>query len=129
MNAERRPVLLVDADADSRQVYRTILEFAGHRVVEAADGRHGLALALEHLPGVVVAEFNLPDGRSGEFIRRLKADPATTGSCVIVVSAQAFEPTRRMALEAGCWRFLPKPLEPRLLSAEIDHAMAGGSAD
>jgi CheY-like chemotaxis protein len=124
MNAERRPVLLVDAHADSRRVYRTILEFGGHRVLEAADGRSGLVLALEHVPGVVVTEFNLPDGRSGEFLRRLRSDPATAGICVIVVSAQAFDPTRRLALEAGCWRFLRKPLEPRLLAAEIDHAFA-----
>lgn len=113
-------VLLIDADADSRTVYRLVLEHSGYAVLAAEDGEDGVRLARERQPAVIITEFNVP-GIDGEMvIRTLRADEETKDVCIIVVTTRVFEEARVRAKAAGCTSFLTKPLEPKRLLREIE---------
>jgi CheY-like chemotaxis protein len=101
-------VLLVDDSADSRELYAEMLRKAGYRVLEAADGVEGLAMAFAELPALVVMDLWMPDLDGWEVTRRLKAD-ARTGEIPVVVLTGAGLGAQASAAEAGCDLFLVKP--------------------
>jgi CheY-like chemotaxis protein len=124
LDTERLPLIaLVEDDENTREVFRTILEHTGHRVVEAADGNAGDDLIREILPDVVLLDLGLPglDGRG--VVTQLKADPLTADVPIIVVTAAAEEDTRRWALHLGCNDFLEKPVELRALTRAVDRCL------
>jgi CheY-like chemotaxis protein len=121
---ERLPtVALVEDDENTREVFRTILEHTGHRVVEAGDGFAGVDLIRDEMPDVVLLDLGLPglDGRG--VVAKLKADPRTAAVPIIVVTAAAEEDTRRWALHLGCNDFLEKPVELRALTQAVDRCL------
>jgi DNA-binding response OmpR family regulator len=126
-DTERLPtVALVEDDENTREVFRTILEHTGHRVVEAEDGYAGVDLIRDEMPDLVLLDLGLPglDGRG--VVAELKADRRTAGVPIIVVTAEAGEDTRRWALHLGCSDFLEKPVELRALTQAVDRCL--GSA-
>ena len=62
-------ILVVDGDAVSRTVVRTLLEDAGHEVGEAQDGRDGLASMDRRVPDLVIAEVYMDRMEGIEFMR------------------------------------------------------------
>ena len=120
-------VVLVEDDESTRDVFRTILEHTGHRVVEAEDGNTGVSLIRETLPDVVLLDLGLPglDGRG--VVAELKADPRTANLPIIVVTAAAGEDTRHWALHQGCDDFLEKPVELRVLTQAVDRCVGGAA--
>ena len=116
-------VAIVEDDDCTRDVFRTILEHVGHRVVEASDGEDGLTMVRAEMPDLLLLDLGLPgmDGRT--LAARLKADPRTAGVPIIVVTAAAEEDTRRWALHLGCDDFLEKPVELRELTAAVDRCL------
>src|SRR5688572_28430853 len=116
-------VAIVEDDENTREVFRTILEHTGHRVLEAADGEKGLSLIREQMPDLLLLDLGLPgiDGRT--VATRLKADPRTAKVPIIVVTAAAEDDTRRWALHLGCSDFLEKPVELRTLTAAVDRCL------
>ena len=71
----------------------------------------GLAAVRARPPELLVLDLNLPDRHGLEVLAELKADSATAGIPVIVVSADATEATRHRAITAGAAAFLSKPIE------------------
>ena len=116
-------VAIVEDDECTREVFRTILEHVGHRVLEARDGEDGLIMVRAEMPDLLLLDLGLPgiDGRA--VATQLKADPRTSGLPIIVVTAAAEEDTRRWALHLGCDDFLEKPVELRELTAAVDRCL------
>jgi CheY-like chemotaxis protein len=80
-------VLIVDDSVKNAKLARDVLRFAGFRTLEAASGREGMALALEHHPDVILMDLRLPDLDGAEIARRLKEDERTAGIPVVAVTA------------------------------------------
>jgi signal transduction histidine kinase len=98
----------------------------GWRVVPAADGRRGLALAAEHAPDVVLLDLHLPDMHGAEVLRRLRADPRTAGAAVVVISADATPRAVETLTAAGADAFLAKPLDLRLFVRTVERLLRPG---
>lgn len=116
-------VLLVDDYQDAREMYAEFLRASGYRVVEAADGAEALVQAAALIPDLILMDFALPiiDGR--EATRRLKADPATSGIKVAILSGMPPE----VVGAAGADACVTKPCSPDALLAEIERLLAGRS--
>ncbi|HZQ49821.1 MAG TPA: response regulator [Candidatus Dormibacteraeota bacterium] len=85
-------ILVVDDDSATRLLVRSILEIAGHEVIEAPHGSAALDLiSPERLPDVVVTDLRMPilDGR--ELIAQLRSGPDTATIPIVVVSGNAAE--------------------------------------
>lgn len=114
-----RTVLVVDDDADIRELIGMMLEMRGCRVVEAADGRQALELAPQVHPAVILMDLSMPVLDGYEATRRLKAQPELCGIPVVAVSAHCDPQHRQMAMAAGCSECVGKPVDFRLLGELI----------
>lgn len=120
-----KTILIVEDHDDSRIIYRTALEHAGYRVLEARDAPSGLATALRQLPDLILMDISLPGMDGCEAAGRLKASPQTRHIPVIALTAHAMVADRERAMAAGCDDFLPKPAPPRLVIDEVARWLDG----
>ena len=111
----RLRLLLVEDNADTRQMLASALRLDGHEVREAADARTALALAAESTPDAALIDVGLPDLDGYELAQRLRARDATSQTALIAVTGYGQVEDRRRALEAGFDTHLTKPVAPEAL--------------
>ena len=118
-----RTILLVEDDCDSREVYSSVLRYAGFSVLEATHGREGIELARVRRPDVIVMDLALPQVDGWQATETLKSDPATAAIPVIAITVHAQDFYRGRAQAAGCDSFLAKPCSPTRLLGEITRVL------
>jgi CheY-like chemotaxis protein len=122
-------VLIVDDDPSIRKLVATTLEdVAGFELVEAADGDEALALAREEAPAIVLLDIDMPGIDGFEACRRLRAQPQTADTTVVMLTAAADEEAERAAEEAGADLFITKPFSPLELLRLVDDLGQGAGA-
>ena len=116
--------LVVDDDADARDLVRQALERAGWTVDEAADGRQGLDRVAARRPDVILLDLTMPVMDGFEFARLLREDPAMPPIPIVVVTARELSQAERDLLDGHVQRVLEKGRQGRdALLVEIDRAM------
>jgi chemosensory pili system protein ChpA (sensor histidine kinase/response regulator) len=113
-------VLVVEDDLALRDLYRTALKAAGHRVIIASDGMGALGLIELERPGVVVLDLDLPLVNGWDVFRDLRSRPATAKLPVIVVSGHDLDGIKPQELAS----FLPKPVDPSVVVDAVDRALS-----
>ena len=115
MNAQDH-ILIVDDDAEIRNLLRTYFENNGYRVSVAADGkglRHAMSIAQ---PDLVILDLMLPGEDGFALCRDLRARSDVP---VIMLTARGEETDRIVGLELGADDYLAKPFNPRELLARV----------
>ena len=116
----RRSRILVADDTDSiRALYRKLLATDGHEVIDVGDGEAALAAVQKHHPDVVLLDVTMPQLDGLEVCRRLKSDPATRLTPVVLVTGLSDLQDRIKGIEAGADEFLSKPVHPLELRARV----------
>jgi CheY-like chemotaxis protein len=82
-------ILVVDDEPDQRFLLRRIFERAGHEVTDVGDGAAALRAVRESPPDLVVTDMMMPVMDGPEFIRCLRAEPATAGIPILAASGDA----------------------------------------
>lgn len=121
MTANPTLILNVDDNDGARYAKTRILQSAGFRVVEAANGTDALAIVARDEPALVLLDVKLPDINGLEVCRRIKADPAT--ACVLVLQTSAALTGRDdkiRGLEGGADNYLAAPIEADELIANVN---------
>jgi len=121
-------VLIVDDFADGREMVEEYLTFRGLSVMTAADGAQALRLALLRPPAVVLMDLTMSGVDGWEATRRLKADPRTTDTIVIALTAHALVHDKGRALEAGADAFVAKPFDLSTLGDAVISILDEGRA-
>jgi two-component system, cell cycle response regulator DivK len=104
-------ILIIEDDADTRDLLRFTLEPAGHRVLEAATADEGLALACAAGPDVILMDVSIPGAVDGiGLTRRLRADPAFDRTAIVALTAHTMRGDRERTLAAGCDEYVGKPI-------------------
>ena len=112
-------ILIVEDEANIRQLLRYNLEKEGFQVMEAADGLQGLKTAQREKPDLVLLDLMLPGMDGLEVCRTLKGAPATSALPIIMLTAKAEEVDKIIGLELGADDYMTKPFSPRELTARI----------
>lgn len=117
-------ILLVEDEADTRELLRFVLEQAGATVTEAPDAAEGLRCAKQGNFGVLVSDIGMPDEDGYSLIKKIRALPPSQGGDIpaLALTAYARAEDRINALKAGFNVHVCKPVEPSeliLMVAEL----------
>ena len=121
--AAERPLdfLVVDDSAVMRAVITKLLRMSGlpvGHVHHASDGAKALAVLKEHTVDLVTVDVNMEGMTGDELVQRLRADAATEGQRVLIVSSERRE-ERTRGIEASGGGFLQKPFDAEVLRAAV----------
>jgi len=114
-------LLVVDDNADARDLYQSLLEEYGAEVTAVTSAREGIA-ALERLqPDVLVSDIGMPNEDGYALIRQVRALKSERASQVpaVALTAYAREEDQQAALLAGFQKYFAKPVEPTELVEAI----------
>lgn len=115
-----KTILVVDDDADSRAMVRTILEASGFVVEEAAGGRDAISLLTSLKPAVILLDIMMPEMNGYDVVVHLKQKVETQNIPIIMVSAKG-DPDDLITgyKDYGVEYYITKPFTTRQLLAGI----------
>ena len=124
-------ILMIEDNPDNRDLFQVYLEHVGHTVLTAGDAESGIRLARERLPDLILMDVGLPRMNGLQATRILKTDPATQHIQVVALTAHAMVSDEQEAIDAGCDRYISKPVLPRDLADAIAEQLgsSGGGGD
>jgi two-component system, OmpR family, KDP operon response regulator KdpE len=121
--AVKPTALVIDDELQIRRLLRVCLDANGYRVLEAAQGQEGIALAAQHRPDVVVLDLGLPDMDGIAVLKRLREWSQVP---VVVLSVRDREEDKVKALDNGADDYVTKPFGSGELLARLRVAMRHG---
>jgi signal transduction histidine kinase/ActR/RegA family two-component response regulator len=129
IRGERKILYIEDNLANLRLVEVVLARHPGVTFLPAMQGTIGLDLAREHRPDIVLLDLHLPDLQGDKVLIRLKAEPATRETPVVVLSADASPGQIRRLREAGAAAFLTKPIDVHELLDVVGRWLGTPEAD
>jgi CheY-like chemotaxis protein len=121
--APRPTILIVDADPDTRALYRAIFPTHAYDVDECDDGAVALGRAIAQPPDLVITETHLTRINGFSLCRLLRADPLTRSIPIVVVTSAAAPGDAARAVQAGAGQVLVKPCDPAVVASAAKHAL------
>ena len=125
MSSERATLLVVDDDAEIRELIQQYLDNQGYHVICVEDGPSMDDALAESSVDLILLDLMLPGEDGLSIAKRLKASRNTP---IIMVSAQGQEVDRIVGLEIGADDYIAKPFNPRELLARIRAVMRRNAA-
>lgn len=116
-----KPVLIIEDDPDIAEGVRYNLEREGLKARVALTGELGLQAALDarNPPALIILDLMLPGMSGTELCRRLRREPATRRTPIIMLTARTSETERVAGLELGADDYITKPFSVRELVARV----------
>lgn len=112
-------ILLVDDSRTSRKILRTILEAAGHTIIdEACNGEEGVEKYLELKPDVVTLDITMPVMDGIEALKQIKL--LDKEAKIVMVTAASQKNKMIEAVKYGAMDFIPKPFEPEQIVSIVN---------
>ena len=102
-------ILVAEDNPDTRDALRALLEAYGFSVLEAENGQDAVDKALRYRPDLVLMDIMMPVMDGLQATRALRASPHFRQ--VPIIALTAMSGARQLALDAGCDRHLPKPID------------------
>jgi CheY-like chemotaxis protein len=114
-------VLVVDDQADARDLVKLVLERCGAQVTLAASASEALAIVGGERPDLVLSDLEMPEESGYDLLRQLRALPAERGgrTPAVALTAYASAHDRMKVLRAGFQTHVPKPVEPAELATVV----------
>lgn len=120
-------VVIIEDDADQRELLQELLAMDGYAVRTAGNGAEGLSAAAEHRPCCVLLDLGLPGLDGAEVARRLR-DELGTELVILAITGHQDEAYREAAEAAGVDFVLSKPItadELRKFLPPLERGQAG----
>jgi len=125
----RTSVLVVEDEADIRELVRYNLEKAGYPVRGVATGEEALAAVESDPPELVILDLMLPGMDGLTVCERLKKDPTTNSIPIVMLTAKGEESDIVRGLNLGADDYITKPFSPRVLIARVQAVLRRASDD
>lgn len=119
-------ILIVDDDSNSRLLAATLLEPAGHVVVQAGDADEAFRRLDERQIDLVLTDLSMPATSGAAFIRTLRADPARASVPIVLCSGSS--PHGVIDDFLAIYRisgFIQKPIDPYEFVRSVESALPG----
>lgn len=118
-------VLVVDDEADIREILQLTLENAGYRVVTAADGSEALTAAEQEVPDAILLDVGMPNIDGWQVLERMKSSREIDLATIPIVMLTAWtsdEDRVRGGIE-GALRYLGKPFDPAEVVSTLEELL------
>jgi len=122
-------ILVIDDDADTLRLVGLMLQRQGYEVILAADGPQGLQKAEEEEPDLILLDVMMPGMDGYEVVRRLRANPITANTPILMFTAKAQIDDKLTGFESGADDYLTKPTHPAELQAHVRALLARRSRE
>lgn len=116
-------ILVVDDSPTMARLLEMGLRNAGFKVSVAHDGGQALELAVAQPPDLVLADVMMPVLDGVQLTSRLRADPRTAGTTIILVTAKGYSAAKLEGFEAGADDYIVKPFDIDELLARVKGAL------
>lgn len=113
-------ILIVEDEQDVRDLLVLTLRNAGYQTITADTGPGALRKATAENPDLILLDLMLPDMSGTEVCRRIRNEPATANTPIIILSAKTEEIDKILGLELGADDYVTKPFSPRELILRIN---------
>ena len=112
-------ILVVDDDLDTLRLVGLMLQRQGYQISAATNGQQGLEKAFDEHPDLILLDVMMPDMDGYEVTRRLRQNPATAGTPILIFTAKAQLDDKVTGFEVGVNDYLTKPTHPSELQARV----------
>ncbi len=116
----KKTILIVEDEPLNRKLIRDILTHQGNTVIEAGNGREGVALAIEIKPDLIFMDIQLPVMDGLEAIRLIRSDPTARHIPIVALTGNAMDGDEKRMRKAGCDGYLSKPFKVKELLQVMD---------
>jgi two-component system chemotaxis response regulator CheY len=116
-------ILVIDDSSLTRRILRSILEQAGHQVIEASEGKKAIESFSSEKPDLTLLDLTMEDMHGLEVLKRLREIDNQVKVIIVTADIQSF--TRKEAEEAGATAFLNKPLSDELVLSTVESIIRG----
>lgn len=122
MSADKKRILVIDDNADIRDLVQYIFEKAGKLVIQGEDGEKGIAQAKAHRPDLILLDTTMPGISGLEVLKVIRQDSDAEISAipVVMLTANSAEADIKKAYEIGASSYIVKPFKREKILAEID---------
>lgn len=104
-------ILIIDDNAMNRKLFGFLLKTAGYEVFEAEDGRQGVALATEIIPGLILMDIQMPDMDGITALKAIREQEPLRSIPVIAITSYAMKGDRERFLSEGFVDYISKPID------------------
>jgi CheY-like chemotaxis protein len=117
-------ILVIEDNLLNMVLVRDLLTLAGFQVLEAKDAETGLKMAREQRPDAILMDIQLPGMDGIEATRIIRGDNDLKSIPVAALTSYAMERDMQEAKEAGCVRFISKPINTREFAKTVEDMIA-----
>lgn len=112
-------ILIADDDNDVRDMLTVTLEAAGYRALGVKDGKSAARILTVAKPVGMITDVLMPAMNGMELCQLARSNPAIRDMAILMVSGNAHAYDVDAGLDSGADGYLPKPLSPRQLVAQL----------
>ena len=114
-----KTILIIDDEADIRDILSYNLKKEGFTVYSAENGMSGITLAKKHHPDLILLDVMMPEMDGIEVCEHLKSDEITKEILICFLTARNEDYSQIAGFEAGGDDYVSKPVKPRVLVSRI----------
>jgi DNA-binding response OmpR family regulator len=119
-----KKILVVDDQLEVRELVEATLNIGDYEIHKAGDGESALKMAAETHPDLIILDVMMPGSIDGyEVCRRLRANPETATSSIVMLTARGQEADRQKGKEVGADDYFAKPFSPLELLNKVEEML------
>jgi len=104
-------ILVVEDNEKNLVLMRDVLRYFGYEVLEARDGLECIDMAVEHCPGLILMDIQMPVMSGVEAMKRLRMRAETREIKILAVTSLAMQGDREKLLGEGFDDYVQKPID------------------
>jgi DNA-binding response OmpR family regulator len=112
-------ILIIDDDVDTLKLVGLMLQKQGYQIIAANNGAQGLEQAETENPDLILLDVMMPEMDGYEVTKRLRANPLTASTPILMFTAKTQLDDKVTGFEAGADDYLTKPTHPSELNAHV----------
>lgn len=120
-------ILIIDDDLDTLRLVGLMLQRQGYQISAATNGQQGLDKAFEEYPDLILLDIMMPDMDGYEVTRRLRRNPSTMETPILMFTAKTQLDDKVIGFEVGANDYLTKPTHPSELQARVKTLLSRAS--